>query len=223
MTNTYYNNKFVESIIYDAELEEKIKSGKICDELDLNFLINLNNYLNLNKRYHFIDDELKIKLLNLIQYIRFNLNHNNIPEYTKIINEIITKLNQIEQYNTIGFYYNEANARAQDSNQVSYNEKIEKLFYMKKEILHSISYDFRVLCDLTKSREEYNKIFSKYIGDGWFMCSIKGIYNENEQIFDNPLIRSNLECVINANEKILLKNKNLKNCNNEIKQKILKR
>lgn len=220
MENEYFNKKYVESIIYDTKLTEKLKMGTLKKQLDMKFLMYLNNYLEQHKTC--IDETTKNRLYDLIRYMRFN-GQKHEKEYDMLLNDAIIRINQTTQDGILGFYYNQANARAHDSRSVKQSEKMDKLPELYEQICYSISYDFQVLDDLCKTPEEYEKIIKKYLADGWFLCSIKGIYHENAQIFDNEQIIENLAHVIRANEKLLKRKSVLKEGNNEIKRKILER
>ena len=62
MDEEYYNNKFIESIIYDENLEQKLENKKLDDKLNRNFLVNFNYYLDLNQKNHFLDKQIKEKI-----------------------------------------------------------------------------------------------------------------------------------------------------------------
>lgn len=220
MENKYFNNKYVESIIFDPKLKEKLNAGTLNKHLNMKFLMYLNNYLEQHKTC--IDETIKNGLYDIIRYMRFN-GQGNEKEYDILLNDAIIRINQTTQDGILGFYYNQANARAHNSRNVKYSEKMDKLLELYEQICYSISYDFQVLYDLCKTPEEYEKIIKKYLADGWFICSIKGIYHENSQIFDNPKIIENLTQVIKANEKMLKGKPRLQEGNDEIKRKILER
>jgi len=220
MNDEYYNNKFIESLIYDTNLEQKLKNNKLDDKLNRDFLINLTYYLDLNQQYHFLDKQTKEKIYELINYIRFYIPQTK--ETIEIINEIIRKTNRIQNMMSLQFYYNEANKRIYSGTNIKLDERIQQIFYIIDKIKKSISYDYQVLCDITKSSEEYKKIFTKYISDVWFLCSIKAIYAEKRIIFEDVLVRDNIEKVIMQNEKSIVQKELIDQCN-EIKIKILKR
>lgn len=221
MEKKYFYKKYVESIIFDPKFNEKLRAGKLDKQLNIKFLMYLNNYLELNRNH--IDETIKNKLYEIIRYIRFNKNQNNEDEYNILLNNVIAKINQASQEDILGFYYNQANARAHDSRSVRQSDKMDSLLGLYEQICYSISYDFQVLCDLCKTPEEYEKVIKKYLADGWFISSVKGIYHENAKIFNDPKIIENLTQVIIANEKILKSKSTLQEGNNDIKEKILRR
>ena len=223
MDEKYYNKKFVESIIYDPKLKEKLEKRVLDNLLNIEFLIHLNSYLDLDENQQCIDDTLKNKIYELVRYIRFNLEKNKEVLHNIILNQIIKKLNHMHQNNFLGFYYKQANARAHDSEKMSFEKKVEKLFELYEDICKSISYDFQVLCDLYKTPEEYKKIFPKYVADGWFISSIKGIYYKKKKIFRDPYVLENLTRVVTQNETITNLKQTFQESNYDIKRKILKR
>lgn len=220
MDEEYYNNKFIESIIYDENLEQKLENKKLDDKLNRNFLVNFNYYLDLNQKNHFLDKQIKEKIYDLINYIRFYIPQTK--ETIELINEIIRKTNRIENMMSLQFYYNEANKRFYSYTNIDFDEKMQQVFNLIDKINKSISYDYQVLCDITKRPEEYKKIFTKYISDVWFLCSIKAMYVEKKIIFDDILVRENIEKVLSQNEQTIGE-KELIERGNEIKIKILGR
>ena len=65
------------------------------------------------------------------------------------------------------------------------------------------------------------KILNIYTANGWFLSSIKEMYEENSKMFEEEQVRINLYYVITGNEKNL--KKILIRSNIEIKKQILKR
>lgn len=201
MEEEYYNNKFIESIIYDEDIEKKLEGKKLDNKLNKKFLISFNDYLDMNQKYHFLDKQIKEKIYGLINYIRFHIPQTK--ETIEIINEIIRKTNRIENMMSLQFYYNEANKRFYSGTNINFDEKMQQVFNLIDKINKSISYDYQVLCDITKRPEEYKKVFTKYISDIWFLCSVKAIYKEKNIIFDDILVRENIEKVIEQNEQTI--------------------
>lgn len=204
----YLYKKYIESIIYDKNILNKpIKIKPL-------FLENLKTYIDTYNET--MDKTIKIRIYNLLSCLREN------EEYDKnLINEIIIKLNKNDNSKILSFYYDQATIRAHDSEQTSIDEKMERLQYMHEGICKSISYDYEVIEVLSLPPTQFEEILPKYISDGWFLCSIKGIYAENSGFFDNKEVITNLTKVIEANEKT--KHTSIKNLNKQIKVKILKR
>ena len=215
----YYNNKYVESIIYDVDIEKKI-SKKIS--IDPQFLLYLNQYINLDKKLHFIDSDLKTRIFKIVQYMRYDLGCHGIPEYTSLINEIIIKLNSVNLPYAIWFYYDQANIRAYDSHCLSNGQKLDNLYEIRKLIDKSISYDFEVLNALYMEQSSFEREKSKYVSNGWFLNSINGMFSEYCEMFQDECVFRNLDGVVSENERVL-KSKTLLLCNQQLKRKILKR
>ena len=219
MNQVYFNNKYVESFIFDPDIQKRLTSGVLISP---DFLIYLNSYLNLNDQELFIDDVLRNRILSIINYMRFSLNLYRDSYYSFIINEIICKLNNIDFDYSLLFYFDQANIRALDSMITRHDDKIERFFYMRDDIDKSICFDFEVLQALHKDCSEFSKLLPTYVKNAWFLCSIKGMYAEYSQMFDEDLVRTNLEQLLNANDKVLKKSL-LLDCNQAIRSKILKR
>ena len=138
------------------------------------------------------------------------------------MNRIIKKLNSFYYNKTLEFYYNQATHRAHDGSTTSYEHKMERIYELHDTICASISYDYEIIKDLILPPKSFDLIYSKYISNGWFLCSVKGIYAENKDYFKNPNVLRNLSKIILANEKIKIKKELNQSCK-EIKTKILKR
>ena len=212
----YYYKKYVESIIYDVDIFSKIK--KIY-KLDEKFLEQLEKYITQYEST--IDVILKKRILDIIFYLRSDLEYNKDESANKYINRIITKLNNFYYQNTLDFYYHQAVVRAHDTSKTTHNEKMERIFELHDAICMSISYDYEIMKDLSLPTKSFDLIYSKYISNGWFLCSVKGIYAENKDFFTNPNVISNLKKIILANDEIKLKN-NLYQSSKDIKILILK-
>lgn len=215
----YPKIKFIESIVFSHDIESKLQAIV----LDIRFLICLEKYLDTNQTENYIDSTIKEKIYKIVKYIRFDLKSRKMTEQeNELLNLIIKKTNRVKEGNILGFYYNQANVRAHDAKTISADTKMTMLLDMLELIKESISYDYEILSDLNKSPEEKTRIVEKYKGNGWFLCSVKGMYAECSEIFDKKEIKENLKSVIDANEKILIK-KNLRYSNSEIRRQILER
>ncbi len=215
----YYSQiKYIESIMFSSDIEEKLETTI----LDINFLIYLERYLNLNKSEHFMDEQMKERIYYIIKRIRESLKDRKLTEKeTELINTIIRKTNATQRENALNFYCTQAINRSHNMDKTSINEIWDNFLYMLDEIRESISYDYEVLCYLNKATED-TTIIEKYKGDPWFLCSIKGMYAECSEIFENGEIKENLKQVLDENEKVFTKQM-LKNSNSEIRKKIIER
>jgi len=226
MGNIYLENKFVESIIYDQSIDEKLKKQAVDQNLekkfDINFLKYLNQYLKLAKREKTMDMRVKERLHKIIRYIRFNLGQNGNQEYNEELNKAIIILNQMPTDNYLNFYYNQMNARAHDSKTSTMDEKMEKIFELYDDLCYSICHDYEVICDLMKEPKEYIKTITKYTGEkyGLFLCSVKGIYYEYPELFEENNIKDNLRITI-IQGSISGLNKMLKQSTKEVQANIL--
>lgn len=224
MGNIYLENKFVESIIYNSEILEQ---KDLKEKLDINFLKYLNQYLRINKKTQTIDENIKNRLYKIIRYIRFNMGQNSNEEYNNEINKAIVMINQITPEKCLNFYYNQMNARAHNSKNISHDEKIEAALNpsMYDNLCYSICYDYKVLCDLMKKPSEYEKEMVKYVGNeyGWFLCSIKGMNYENPKLFEDENIRNNVFATLAYNISKNKMSKNQKMSTDEINKNIFKR
>lgn len=191
MKDIYFENKFVESIIYNNEI---LKQDNLEEKLDINFLKYLNQYLKINETEKTIDSKVKDRLYEIIRYIRFNMNQNSREEYNKELNKAIEMINKMPQANRIKFYSNQLKNRASDGSLDSETIDAATDPRIQELICYSICYDYQVLCDLIKSPNEYKKEMEKYIGNeyGWFICSVKGMNYENPKLFDDKNVRENI-------------------------------
>jgi len=221
MTREYIDNKFVESLIYDTKIQ--LRRTSTTKKLDIEFLKKLNNYLNQEQIKKRIDTNVKERTYRILDYIRFDMEKNKDINFNKEINEAIRHLNQIKKQACLSFYYNQLNARVHNSKKVTEQEKIDNLSKLYSKICYSISYDYKVIYDLKKESKDYAEMLPKYIGDEWFLSSIKGIYYENAEIFDEETIQENLLMTIMKNENLHRLDNTLKESNQQIKEIILKR
>lgn len=221
MTREYMNNKFVESLIYDTKIQLSRTSTE--KKLNIEFLKKLNDYLKQEQIKKRIDTNIKERTYKIMDYIRFDMKKNKDIHYNKEINEAIRNLNQIKDQICISFYYNQLNARVHYSKKITEQEKIDNLSRLYNKICYSISCDYRVLYNLKKESKDYVEILPKYIGDEWFLSSIKGIYYENAEIFDEEIIQENLYLTIMKNENLHRLDNTLRESNQQIKEIILKR
>jgi hypothetical protein len=103
------------------------------------------------------------------------------------------------------------------------DDKIEQLPQLYQNIRRSISYDYRVLKAIIKDPEEYKKIENQYVGDTWFLNSVKGMYYEYPELFEDEKIQENLSNTIKKNESFITSSRIFYMGNEKIKEKILKR
>ena len=221
MLKEYLNRKCVESIIYDTEIEIKKKSTQ--KKLNIEFLKKLNTYLKQKETSETIDENVKERIIEIINYMRFDMKKNQEPKYNKELNDIIRDINNINDNYCLNFYYNELNARAHNSDEFLYVEKIHQIYRYYNTICYSISYDYKVLTDIIKPPEEYKKVNPKYKGDPWFLSSINGMYYEKPEIFKEDIIIENTLKTIEQNEKLVTFDSEIKKHNQKIKQIVLKR
>jgi hypothetical protein len=215
----YIEKKYVESIVYDKELLEKVK----CKEILINeeLLEKLKRYLEIKKNNQTIDSKIQTRIYEVINYIRFDMGKYKNSEFNELINGTIILLNECEDTRFLEYLYNQANARANDSIKTSISEKMDRLHGLYDDLCKSIKYDYQVLCDIYKEPGEYDRVIQKYINNGWFLNSIKGIYYENPNVF-NDTVKENLENTIIENEKIIPEESKMIGIQ-EIRSKILRR
>lgn len=221
MTKEYMNNKFVESLVYDIEIQPE--KYTIKRKLNIDFLKKLNSYLKNEKVIERLDSNVKNRIYMLLNYIRFDMNKNGNLMYNREINEAIRNLNDIEEGISIGYYLGQLNARIYKEKQTIYISDLKYLKEFYNNICYSISYDYRVLKNLRKTQEKYFQILPKYIGDEWFLASIKGIYYENKEIFEDEIFLENIYETIIQNQKSETIHNDIKKISQEIREKILKR
>lgn len=220
----YPKIKFIESILFSQDMKEKLNDIV----LDIRFLICLDKYLDskLTGKYvgTYIDNNIKEKIYYIVKQIRNNINNNKqTPEEIELLNTIITKTNKMKQGDILDYYYNQAIKRAHDTEKTSHDYKMTRILDMFEAIRESISYDYEVLSDLYKAKEQ-SGIIEKYKGNGWFLSSVKGMYAECSEMFDEKPIKENLKSVVDENEKVLTKERqNLRYSNSEIRRQILER
>ena len=221
MTKEYMNNKFVESLIYDMQIEPEKYTTK--RKLNIDFLKKLNAYLKNEEINQRLDSKVKDRIYMLLDYIRFGMDKNKNLMYNREINEAIRTLNKLKDENCLIYYLNQLVARSYKSKNIIYIGDANYISIYYKKICYSISYDYQVLKNLRKSHDEYIKILPKYIGDSWFLLSVKGMFFENEKIFDDEILKENLQETITQNEKSDRVDEDDKITCNEIREKILKR
>ena len=221
MTKEYMNNKFVESLVYDIEIQPE--KYTIKRNLNIDFLKKLNSYLKNEKVIERLDSNVKNRIYMLLNYIRFDMNKNGNLMYNREINEAIRNLNDIEEGISIGYYLGQLNARIYKEKQTIYISDLKYLKEFYNNICYSISYDYQVLKNLRKTQEKYFQILPKYIGDEWFLASIKGIYYENKEIFEDEIFLENIYETIIQNQKSETIHNDIKKISQEIREKILKR
>ena len=221
MTKEYMNNKFVESLIYDVNIEPNRYTTK--RKMNVEFLKKLNSYLKNEEITDRLDTKVKNRIYMILDYIRFDMDKNKNLIYNREINEAIRKLNAIEDGYSLSYFLGQLNARAyKDNNSIFIRDgETIKIYYSK--ICHSISYDYQVLKNLRKPQEKYSKILPKYIADSWFFSSIKGIYYENEEVFEDEILKENLYNTIIQNEKSQITDAEDKKMCRKIREEILKR
>lgn len=215
MMKEYLNKKFVESLIYDTKIQ--LNQTSTQKKLNIEFLKKLNTYLKQEQINKTIDEKVKTRTFEIINYIRFNMGKNQDTQYNEELNDIIRKLNRIENHYCLNFYYNQLNARAHNSDELSYEEKKDQISKYYNIICCSISYDYKVLSDIIRKQEEYKKIMPKYIGDAWFLSSINGMYKENSKIFREKRVLENTLNTIEQNENLITFDNTLKEHNKKIK------
>lgn len=221
MREKYIGNKFVQSIIYNTDLQPRDPS--LDKKLDIIFLKQLNEYLKTSPAPQTVDAEIKERIFDIVEYIRFIKGLNSNIECNKELNEIVQQLNQCENKECVCFYFNQINARALNSEIITYDDKIEQLPLLYPDIRRSISYDYKVLKAILQDPEEYKKIENQYIGDTLFLNSIKGMYYEYPELFEDEKIQENLANTISKNESFITNSKIFYMGNTKIKEKILKR
>lgn len=221
MTKEYMNNKFVESLVYDIEIQPE--KYTIKRKLNIDFLKKLNSYLKNEKVIERLDSNVKNRIYMLLNYIRFDMNKNGNLMYNREINEAIRNLNDIEEGISISYYLGQLNARIYKEKQTIYISDLKYLKEFYNNICYSISYDYQVLKNLRKTQEKYFQILPKYIGDEWFLASIKGIYYENKEIFEDEIFLENIYETIIQNQKSETIHNDIKKISQEIREKILKR
>ena len=221
MMKEYLNKKFVQSLIYDTKIQ--LNKPSTQQKLNIDFLKKLNTYLKQEQLSKTLDEKVKTRTYEIINHMRFDMKKNQNEKYNKEINDIIRRLNGLAPNYCINFYYNQLNARAHNSDQISSQEKIEQIYRYYNTICYSISNDYKVLIDIIKNPQEYKKIQPKYIGDAWFLSSINGMYNEKPELFDEDKIIENILDTIIKNEKLITFDNVLKEHNQKIKKIMIKR
>ena len=221
MYKEYMNNKFVESLLYDVNIDlEKYTTQR---KLNIDFLKKLNSYLRIEEIADRIDRYVKNRTYTILDYIRFDMEKNKNLIYNREINEAIRTLNSIEDGISLSYYLKQLNARAYKEKNIIYIGDAAYIRRYYSKICHSISYDYEVLKNLRKTQDKYAEILPKYIGDSWFFSSVKGIYYENAEIFKDEIVNDNLYETIIQNEKSSIVDDEDKTMCREIREKILKR
>ena len=221
MRKEYIGNKFVQSIIYNTDLQPGDPS--LDRKLNIIFLKQLNEYLKTSPAPQTIDAEIKERLFDIVSYVRFIKGLNSNIECNKELNEIVMQLNYCENKECTCFYFNQLNARALDSESTPRDYKFEVLKGFYPTIRRSICYDYKVLKSIIKNPEEYKKIENQYIVAMSTIHSIKGTYHEYPGLYEDDKIQENLAGTILKNEDFITSDKTFYMGNQHIKEKILKR
>lgn len=216
----YLDIKFIEYILYSS-------TETLNETLDIELLKKLNKYLKKTEIQNKIDNNIKQKIYDIIEYMRFAMGKNKDPEYNEQINIAIIATNNCTAEYCVIFYYDQYKARTLENENNIFKTSLDKAAMQK--IYESISNDYRVLKDIIKPSSQYKKIIDQYIGSEEFLHSIKGMYYENPSIFEQLSVQINIMKTLMENQKLIkakessIESKILKKYNRQTWDLIIKR
>lgn len=229
-SNEYFYDKLYQSYIFTSEIDNVIKQLPTSDVVfqDDSLLNYLDEKVDENYDYHFLDKEAKSNILNLIHFLRNDEHYTKREDYKQIvekINTMISKLNSSSEENVADFYCLEITDRYELSNDRIRQMKTGVLQIVSEEVRRHICCDIIVLLNLNADEENFEKVFEEMLFNEFVITSIRKMMGENPKLFKDKRICERVKKILKTNSKVIFKefdDRRFYKNNNEIYKKLIK-
>ena len=229
-SNEYFYDKLYQSYIFTSEIDNVIKQLPTSDVVfqDDSLLNYLEEKVDENYDYHFLDMEAKSNILNLIQFLRNDEHYKKREDYKQVIeriNAMINKLNNSTEEIVADFYCLELTERFELSSDRIRALKTGALEIDSKEVKNLICCDILVLLNLNADEKSFNSVFEDLLFNEFVITSIRKMMGENPKLFKDKRIYERVKKILKTNSKVIFKefdDRRFYKNNNEIYKKLIK-
>ncbi len=181
--NGYLCVKFIESYMYNEEFHSKVRKGEFDDYiLTSDFVDIFIEFVNDFCEHEMLELSKRNEIYDLIIHVAQKANFADFESrkyYVEKLNELIRKLNTLEDRNAQNFYEQQIGVRLNLSGKEITYEEYEKY---KEIVQDSLGYDFIFLINHTDliSSKDFEIRLDSFVGDNYYFYSLNGILQENQ-------------------------------------------
>lgn len=200
--NGYLCVKFIESYMYNEEFHSKVRKGKFDDYiLNSDFVDIFIEFVNDFCEHEMLELSKRNEIYDLIIHVAQKANFADFESrkyYVEKLNELIRKLNTLEDRNAQNFYEQQIGVRLNLSGKEITYEEYEKY---KEIVQDSLGYDFIFLINHTDliSSKDFEIRLDSFVGDNYYFYSLNGILQEKPELLKDQTFKKRLKQVIDSN------------------------
>lgn len=200
--NGYLYVKFIESYMYNDELYRKVKKGEYDSYIfNEDFIEILIDFVNDFCESEILDLRKRTEIYDLLLYIGQRAQFENLETkryYIDKFNELIRKLNTLQDRNVDSFYESQIGVRLNLAGKKITFEECERY---KELVQESLGYDFIFLVNHTElvSQEDFDEQLESFVGDNYYFYSLNQLLYEKPELFNDEVFKSRLKKIIKFN------------------------